>query len=236
MPPDPKPVDPAALDARLAKVEKRLEEPKRKDRWEKWQALSPLINGIVLAVVGYFLTGAVTVGLQRQQFQLSSVKEMRDSLTVIASTKSGTEDIDAAAFMLTAFGPPAVPSLITALLTADERGDVDTRRARILDALRAIGLTEPASVCNPVLKILDNHTGRFSWRTHLAAIQLIGDLECPNSTSRIRQYDERVRRVRTANDLSEYKAVFAGYPPVDRIAIDRLKDELARTRRIIDAH
>ena len=73
-------------EARITKLEAELEQVKRKgkDAWDIFQSLSqslsPFVTGVVLAIVGYFLTGAVNVALQKQQMQLSNVKEMKELL------------------------------------------------------------------------------------------------------------------------------------------------------------
>lgn len=226
--------DARSTEARLAKLEEQLKAPKRKDVWEKLQAISPLASGLVLALVGYFLTGAVTVRLQQQQLDLSNVKEMRDQLAVMVSQKSQPEDLQAAAFTLSAFGAPAVAPLVGALITADQFGD--NRRNVIADALRTMGLTRPDAVCEPLLKILDNHTGRFRWTVHMVAIQIIGDLECPSAGPAIQCYNDVVSRVAAPSDLPTYAVLVAATPEVDMIAIDQLKQELQRTLRIIGAH
>lgn len=223
-------------EARLAKLEEQLKAPKRKDVWEKLQAVAPLASGIVLALVGYFLTGAVSVRLQQQQLDLSNVKEMRDLLAVMVSPKSLPEELQAAAFTLSAFGTPAVAPLVGALITSDQRAFGDDRRTLTVDALRTIGLTRPEAVCGPLLKILDNHTGRFAWTVHMVAIQIIGDLECPGAGPTIQHYNDVIRRVAAPADLPTYSPLVAASPEVDMIAIDQLKQELQRTLRIIGAH
>ena len=98
----------AAREARLSRIEDGLKklQPKQKDGWEKLQALTPLVSGILVAVVGYFLTGSVNNAIQRQQLQLSNVKEMRELLAQLNTADSTLAD--SAAFTLSAFGRPAV--------------------------------------------------------------------------------------------------------------------------------
>ena len=60
------------LEERLQKVEKRP-----KDKWDKFQSLSGIVSGLMVAVVGYFLTGSVNRALQERQFQFSLDPERR---------------------------------------------------------------------------------------------------------------------------------------------------------------
>ena len=119
----------AERETRLRRIEEELKklQPKRKDGWEKLQALTPLVSGVLLAFVGYFLTGSVNNAIQRQQLQLSNVKEMRELLAQLETADSNQADV--AAFTLSAFGRPAVPPLMAALLSGGE-GTCACRGAR----------------------------------------------------------------------------------------------------------
>ena len=154
-----------ARETRLTRLEddvKKLK-PKGKDGWEKLQAVTPLIAGVVLAFVSYLLTGSVNNAIQRQQLQLSNVKEMRDLLAQLDTADAAAAE--SAAFTLSAFGRPAVPPLMAALLAGGE-----VRAPAAERSLRAIGMNEPAAVCGPIRRVIDNRTGRFSWLAHLSSI------------------------------------------------------------------
>jgi hypothetical protein len=66
----------AAMEQKVAKLEKNP-----KDVWDKFQALSGLLSGLLVAIVGYYLTGLVNESLQERQFQFSSAKDMQELLT-----------------------------------------------------------------------------------------------------------------------------------------------------------
>jgi hypothetical protein len=96
-------------------------------------------------------------------------------------------DARAAASTLSAFGPPAVAPLITALADAD-----DVRTPAIEGALRAIGLSNAEAVCGPLLSILEHQTGRYSWLMQRSAIRVIGDVRCPSARTLLESYGKAV--------------------------------------------
>jgi hypothetical protein len=218
----------AAREARLARLEEALQkvQPKRKDRWEKLQAVTPLLSGILVAVVGYFLTGSVNNAIQRQQLHLSNVKEMRDLLGQLNT--ADIDQADAAAFTLSAFGRPAVPAVMGALLAGGE-----VRAPAAEKALRAIGFDDPSAVCEPARKVVDNRTARFSWLAHLSAIRLLGDLECRDARTSVEAYARALGGIRTAEDLAAFASRVDREVPLDREAAEQLKTEVNRTLRIL---
>lgn len=195
---------------------------RRKDPWEKLQALSSLLTAIVVAVLGYFLHDSVSNALKREELQLSNVKEMRDLVAKLQASNTTADDADVAAWTLSAFGRPAVGPLVTALCASGEvRGPAAEK------ALRAVGLSDPEAVCEPTIKIVDNRTGRFSWLVHLSAIRLIGDLDCPRAKGVLHRYRDELQRV-TPQTLPSFARTVDSDPPVDMAGVEQLKTEIAR--------
>jgi len=151
-----------------ATVELKQAEPEKGIDWPAWiQAISP----VLLALVGLYFTDTVRMGFERQQLQLANASGMQALLVQLLGEKVSQTEARAAALTLAAFGPPAVAPLITALTDAD-----DVLTPAIEGALRAIGLSEPAAVCGPLMSILEHHTGRYSWLMHRSAIRVIADV------------------------------------------------------------
>ena len=217
-----------ARETRLSRLEEDVKklQPKRKDNWEKAQAIAPLVAGLLVAVVSYFLTGSVNNAIQRQQLQLSNVKEMRDLLAQLDTAESN--QADSAAFTLSAFGRPAVSPLMAALLAGGE-----VRAPAAERALRAIGLNDAAAVCAPARKVLDNRTGRFSWLAHLSVIRLLGDLECRDALASVESYSRALDLVKSQADVSTFASRVDPDPPLDLAAVGQLQAETARTLRIL---
>src|SRR6185295_13009015 len=105
------------LEERLEKLEgelARLKKPPR-DWLEILKAAAPLISGVVVAVVGYFLTGSINNAIQKQQLELSNVKEMRQLLLDLSNPDASREQVQATAVTLSAFGRHAVAPLVNLL-------------------------------------------------------------------------------------------------------------------------
>jgi hypothetical protein len=223
----------AVLSYRVARLEEdgarnRTTAPARKDVWERLQATGPLLTGVVVAIIGYWLTDSVNTALKRQELQLSNAREMREALSTLVSDSSTAEQAEVAALTLAAFGAPAVGPLVTALFAG---GDVRAPAAE--KALRAVGLGDAAAVCGPMIRILDNRTGRFTWLTHLSAIRLIGDLECRDARPVLQRYSRLLDQVRGPDTLAAVSGIVDPDLPVDLAAVEQLRAEMKRTERIV---
>jgi hypothetical protein len=216
-------------DARLSRLEEAVKklQPKKKDGWEKLQAAAPLISGLLVVIFGFILTGSVNNAIQRQQLQLSNVKEMRE---LLAQLSSADEDVaDSAAFTLSAFGRPAVPALMSALAAG---GDVRAPAAE--QALRAIGLGDPVAVCEPTRKLLDSRSGLVSWIAYLSALRLLADVECGGARASVQAFATALERTSQKPDdpgASGWRV--APSPPLDPILLGQLQKELARTLKVL---
>ncbi len=217
----PGPVPPAAPVAASAPTPRP-----GKDAWERFAALLPIVNGIVLALVGYWLTGAVNEGFKRQELHLANAREMRDLLRTLQGADTTLDVAQSSAFTLAAFGAPAVPPLIGALAAGG-----DTRAPAAEAALRVVGLTDPVAVCQPILQVLENRTGRFSWLTHQSALRLVADLQCRDPEGVLRRYAPLVADVKTPDGLLPLQDAMARFPTVDRIALEELRLEFDRAQR-----
>ncbi len=225
----------ALAEYRLDRIEKQVSEhasrDKGKDWWDRLSSLTPIVSGVVLAIIGYYLNDSVNVALKRQELQLSNVKEMHDLLATLNDPATSAKNAEAAAFALSAFGAPAVGPLVTAVFIGGE-----VRRPAAENALRAVGLSDPRAVCGPMLKILDNHTGRFSWLTHLTAIRWIGDVECDKAGPVLSRYRGILSQVVSPETMTPLAAIVSDDPQPDLNSAHQLTEELDRTLRILQAH
>jgi hypothetical protein len=218
----------AAREARLGQLEqavKRLQ-PKTKDPWEKLQAVSPLISGLLVVIVGYFLTGSVNNAIQRQQLQLSNVKEMRELIVQLNS--NGCGEAQSAALTLSAFGRPAVPPLVSVLVSG---GDECASAAE--QALRGIGLGDPGAVCEPARKLLDSRSGLVSWVACLSVIRLLGDMECTGVRPSVEAFARAVEAAGQKPGSTPPAWRVAPSPALDPIVLGLMKKELERTLKVI---
>jgi hypothetical protein len=161
------------LDGAVAELRK-----KRKDTWEKFQALSPFVTAVVVAVLGYALNRTVNDALQEQQLLVSNVKEMRELLLQVGSEEVTPEKARTTALTLAAFGRHAIPPLVNIL---DSGGEVRGPAAE--QGLRAVGLTDRKAACDRMVSVAGDVNGLYTWTTHRFAIRLLGELGCEKAAS-----------------------------------------------------
>ena len=200
-----------------------------KDRWDKLQALSPLVTGVVLAAIGYFLTGSVNEGFQRSQLQFSYVKEMQELLTKLGDPKTGPQEAKTTAVALAAFGSYSIPPLLNEIQSAElnrqEAGEY---------GLRAVALADPKSACPSLGRVLENRTAAYNWFTHRAAIRILGSANCQVARTVLTQYQIRLKEAASSPDgFAAFQAAL-DKPTVTRENVDQLKDELDTTVKLLE--
>jgi hypothetical protein len=230
---------PTPIEARLAKVEAALAQPptpKRKDRWEKAQvlvsALSPLLTGLTLAFLAYFLTGRITNALAQRKLELDNVTQIRDLLVKMRIGKGEgptppQAEMNADALALAAFGPYAVPPLIQLLETG---GDVAGEAAD--KGLRSLLLTYPEETCEQLGRALANRSQAFSWQTHRHLLHLAGDLDCRRQIPLLRSYRALVLGAKDRAGLKRYQERIDAQADPD--SIEQLQQEIDRTWTILN--
>ncbi len=208
--PEPDPLE--ALAQRVAKLEK-----KPKDNWDKFSSLSGLVSGVMIAVVGYFLTGSVNNALQERQLQFSNAKEMQELLSRMADPKTTIPDKESIALVVANFGRYAIAPLLNEIqsgqegrMTAGERG------------LQAIGFSDSKSTCHELRRVIENRTQVFYWYTHAAVIRVLRDVDCRDVLPALERY-------KSANAKSLYRDDPA--PSVEDL--DRVKQELEKTLQVL---
>lgn len=198
-----------------------LKQPPKADTREgiNWLAWLQAATPIVIAIVGWFVTDAVRTGLERQQLQLANASGMSELLVKLLGPDITNVEARATASTLAAFGAPAVAPLVTSLADAD-----DVRTPAIEGALRAIGLNDPKAVCGPLISVLENRTGRFSWLMHRSAIRVIGDVRCRDAAALLRQYSARL----AAGELTTFDPATETWEPLSPELGELLKADVDR--------
>jgi hypothetical protein len=163
-------------------VEKLKAKPK--DKWDKLQAASTLISGLLVFGIGYWVKDSIDLAREEQQLQLANVTEMQELLVKLPAATA--DEAAAAALTLAAFGPPAIGPLVTAL---DSGKQVPAAEA----GLRTVGIAHSAEVCESLLAVMTNRAARFTWITHKSAIRLIRELECPCARQALGDYFELLK-------------------------------------------
>jgi hypothetical protein len=212
------------LEADLA----RLKKPPR-DWLEVLKAVAPIVSGLAVAVVGYFLTGAVNNAVQRQQLELSNVREMRELLLKLGNPQAPREEVQATAVTLSAFGGRAVPPLINLL-----QGGGETKVVAAQEGLRAVGMTDPRSVCEQLSRVIANRTRLFGWDTQLWSIGLVGQLGCVEARPVLEEYDRLLRASSASPDLAPFSRIVRENPAPSPRSLDDLQKALDQSLLLLD--
>jgi ankyrin repeat protein len=198
-------------------------------------ATSTIIAGVIVVVVGYFLTDSVNHALQQHQIEVSSGQAMEQLLEKLRDPRAAKNDADATAITLaSAFGNDAAVALIMEL---EDGNEVTVPAAE--KGLRALALKDQTPTCNLLVKVLTNESRLFSWRTHEAAVRLIGDLDCPNAKGTLAEYKAELASIGARNaqePLAEYQKIFAPEPPVDEGSVKELSDQLDKEIALVQVH
>jgi hypothetical protein len=161
-----------ALDARLKALEDGLKQLRPRSSLRDWiQTLGPYLSGLIILIVGFWLKDSVTMAFQREQLDLSYVKDVRE---LIENFDKATEQssADTNAIALAMYGKFSLVPLIERL----ETGDVAKIAAE--RGLRLVGANQPEAACPRFANLLDDPTPRFTWQTHKTIIRLLGASGC----------------------------------------------------------
>ena len=200
--------------------------PARKGPWDVATLLMPLMNGVAIALVGWWLTGTVELALKRETLQLAQVKEMQQLIAGLTTEKLDADSALPTALTLAAYGKPAVPPLL-ALLT--ERFD-EVRGPAVESALRAIGMANREALCEPLVVLSKARAGRLSWPVHATVIRLIGDVQCEKAGAQLRAIDGRL----ASGELAALAAEYDSRPVFDRNSILELRKTIADSLRSLE--
>jgi len=189
----------AVLSQRQERLEKELGELRGKDRnilaWI--EAFSPLISGIAVVIVGFFLTGSINTALKERELDLTGAKEMRELIQELATPPTEFEagKLEATAYTLAAFGKSAVLPLL-AVLDGGQPNQIDAA----VKGLRIIGIAEGEAVCESLVAVIRNRSGLYRSGTHLEVTRVLGDLGCQNACEALSAYEDFLT---TANEAPE---------------------------------
>lgn len=217
------------LERRLASLESRPPPPPPagKDLWDRLQVVMPMVNGIVLALVAWWISGAVELALKRDQLQLAQATEMQALIKDLTLQEIEPASATAAALTLAAYGKPAVAPLLAVLL---ERND-EVRGPAVEAALRSVGLVQPDAVCEPLTTLLQSRSQRFGWTIKDAVVRLLGDSRCIKAKPLLAALSQRL----ASADVRELADDFAALPTFDPASVAQLQKSLTESLRSLGA-
>jgi hypothetical protein len=201
-----------------------------KDRWDKLQAFSPLITGVVLALIGYFLTNSVNQGFQRSQLQFNYVKEMQELLAKLGDPKTGPEEAKTIAVALAAFGSYSIPPLLNEIESL-----LPNRQTAGESGLRAVALADPNTACPWLGRVLENRTAAYNFFTHRAAIRILGSANCQVARPVLSGYQFRLNGAASSPEgFTAFQAALADVPSLTKENVDQLKSELEKALKLLE--
>jgi hypothetical protein len=212
-----------ALDQRLAKAER-----KRRDGWEKAQAIASMATPLLTFGLGLWLVSLANVGLERQKFRVSSVREMQALLGDLRDPALTQQKAETTAAALAAFGPAAITPLLNVI---ESRGPYSVLAGEA--GLRAVGMSDRDIACERLQEVVATRSPLYAWTTQLSAIRLVGDLDCADAVDPLREYRHHVASRADEAGLAIYARTVRAEPEPTLESLDRLAAEVDRSLAIL---
>jgi hypothetical protein len=207
-----------ALDARLKALEDGVKQLKPRSSLRDWiQTLGPYLSGLIILIVGFWLKDSVTMAFQREQLDLSYVKDVRE---LIENFDKATEQssADTNAIALAMYGKFALVPLIERL----ETGDVAKIAAE--RGLRLVGANQPEAACPRFANLLDDPSPRFTWQTHKTIIRLLGSSGCIQDIGLLETYVVTLDQAAAdPAELTKFASRFSNPGVIDAETVDSLR-------------
>jgi hypothetical protein len=224
------PAEPESPESPSGEGGEKKESKGPKDNWDRLQALSPLITGVVLAAIGYFLTGSVNQAFQKSQLQFNYVKEMQELLSKLGDSKTTLEEARTTAVALAAFGSFSIAPLVNEIqsgkLNRPDAGEY---------GLRAVALADPVNACPALGRVLENRTAAYNSLTHRAAVRILGSANCQTTRPVLVRYGVRLSAaVSSQNGFVAFQQTLADEPAVTKETVDLLKSEVEKTLKLLE--
>jgi hypothetical protein len=213
------------LEQRVATLEADVKKPKTKDRWDKLQSISGIVSGLMVALVGYLLTGSVNKALEQRKLELSTGTAVQALVLKLQDDRQA--EAEAAAVALAAFGSLGIVPLLTAL-----QGGQSIEVLAAEKGLRALSLTAAPQVCESLAGVLANRTGLYGWRVHRSSIVLLGDLDCRSQIGAVRAY--RALLGEGTETLAAYRTIVQDDGTLDGEALALIRETLRRTIGLLE--
>ena len=226
-----------ALNARLERLDiprAPPTAPKARTFWDIYQMISPLLQALILAVLAYVLTGRVTNAIQREQLDLSGIKEMRELLVRLQGTKpEESSDRQAAAVTLAAFGRFAVGPLIHALDTAQREARLDTAEA-VERALAMNGWSDPIPVCSALSRVIGDPAQSFHVETHRSAIDVLARANCRAQLPALKAYARQLAAGPPIEAVPRLQKIVDADTTVSPANVEKIRAALTRSIDILE--
>jgi len=227
------------LESRLSNMERKLDElasagkktdgpsPPEKKRSGFWpDIVKSLIPSLVMLWATYAIKDSVDNAFKERQLQLQNVQAMTQLQNALQNPKITPDDATTDAVQLAAFGRYSIPFFVNVLEVGGENARENAQKSAE-QGLRMVSRTEPQEVCAAMNRIITNHTGLYTWTTHLTALILLGEAGCGSSYADVSAY---VKELSAPSVLQKW----VGPTPVpDQSEYDRIAKQAAATKSLL---
>src|SRR5437868_10031504 len=226
----------ATMESRLTNIERKLDEvastgkkseppaPADKKRSGIWSdILKTLIPSLVMLWATYEIKDSVDMAFRERQLQLQNVQAMTTLQSALQDPNIKPDDATKDAVQLAGFGRYSIPFFVNVL---DVGGQVAKEKGE--QGLRMVSRSEPEEVCTAMTRIITNHTGLYTWTTHLKALVLLGETGCGSRYAEVSAY---------AKDLSSVTVLqkWVAVPPTpDQSEYERLAKQAATSKSLLE--
>ncbi len=204
----------AAAEQRIQALEEKVKSLRSADKkvLGEWvlDVLKAVLPGVVIAIVGFVLNDTVDHALKEHELQIDAIKSMQILSADLQKPTITKDEAQAKAAELAAYGKYSVPFFINVHEIGNEYGALGAE-----EGLRMVARSEPGPVCDRVTAVIRNRTGLYHWQTHLAALDLIGEVRCGAALPDVNGYQSDLNSLATlqkwvanpAPDQKEYEKI-----------------------------
>lgn len=204
-------------------VKKLSETAPKKSKWLSGivEFLKLIIPGLILFWVTYSIKDSVDMALHERQLQLDYVKSMGTLAAAMQASNLTPQDATNDAIQLAAFGKYSIPFFIHVL----EGGNLIST-AGASEGLHMVSMTEPDEVCRQLALVISNRSGLYKWRTHLAAMQLLGEAGCGSATDTVQSYMSSLT-------MRNFQDWVSPAPVPDQKEFTQMRDQAENTLKVL---
>jgi hypothetical protein len=115
----------------------------------------------------------VNQALKARELKIDAIEDMQSPSAELQNPAIERDAALARAVELAAYGEYSVPFFINVQEIGNQYAIVGASQG-----LRMVARSEPQAVCDQLTAVIRNRTGLYHWQSHLAALELIGEVRC----------------------------------------------------------
>jgi hypothetical protein len=158
--------------------------------------LPKFLSAAVLLVFGWGIKDSVDLSIKQRQLDLSYAKEMQSLLQKMSDREADFGTLESTAVVLSSFGPPALPALLSELRYTGGRGDAANA------GLAALALTHRSEVCQALPPVMASRAQQYDWKAHQRVVRLLGVNSCRDALAPLQRYRSLVAAAVQGQDVA----------------------------------